>query len=304
MGHGASSWSRAAPAPVRLSSGSAGMASVPPSCRSAGGHPRATDARHPARARGARGARIRQHGPVPAVETVEFASEGAVLRGRLYRGPRERPTRLRRDDPRNLGHDRDGHGPVRRGLPRSRPGRAALRPPRVRRERRRAAAGDQPVDPGARVPRRAHLPVRPARHRPRADRAVGRQLQRRPRADRRGDGPAAGRGRRAGAGPAARRRRPRGSGRRAVRRPRRDPRGRRRAGHARDHHRPAAGRVARPARLAVAADAGLGVPLVHRVRRASRDRLAEPRHARHPRHARSLPRRPRHPAPAQARCWP
>ena len=37
-------------------------------------------------------ARMRQHDPVPAVETVEFASQGTVLRGRLYHGPGPRPS--------------------------------------------------------------------------------------------------------------------------------------------------------------------------------------------------------------------
>jgi uncharacterized protein len=37
-------------------------------------------------------ARMRHHDPVPAVEMVEFASQGTVLRGRLYHGPAPRPS--------------------------------------------------------------------------------------------------------------------------------------------------------------------------------------------------------------------
>ena len=232
------------PAPVRLSSGR-GMASVPHHAgRRAGTPGHGCPPPRPGPWERAHVARMRHHDPVPAVETVEFASQGTVLRGRLYHGPGPRPSAcvvMTHGTSATIGMVTDRYAEAFHDA-----GLAVL----LYDHHGFGASGGEPrqeINPWiqARGYRDAltHLCAHP-RHRPLPHRPVGRQLQRRPRADRGRGRPAAGRGRRPGAGPgpgAA----PSGSGRRAVRRPGRDARGRRRAA-ARRRPPPAPCRSCRP----------------------------------------------------------
>ena len=113
---------------------------------------------------------------------IAFTAEGGVtLRGWLYlpEGPGPHPAIT-------MGHGyasvkEHGLERFRRGLRRGRLRGAAARPPDVRGQRRRAAAGRGPVAADRRLAPRGLLPGEPAAGRRRADRPVGHQLRRRPR---------------------------------------------------------------------------------------------------------------------------
>ena len=113
-------------------------------------------------------------------------AEGLALRSRRGRGAGAD----HRDGPRLLGREGDVPRPVRGGLRRRRPGGAGLRPPQLRRERRRAPPGDRPLGAGARLSPRDHLRLHAARGRCRPHRDLGLQLLGRARAGGGGHRPA------------------------------------------------------------------------------------------------------------------